>query len=335
MKGILKNIRKNNVTIAKKIVPVIIVFAMLSLSVITVFACVNTVDIVDGENITRVRTIKGTPAEILAENNIIVKDNDVVTQDGDSIIIKRALPVFITVAGEKRYFQTTEKNVEQVLSAAGIEILENDEISPALGTPVTEHMEITVSRTITDTVVEEAEIPFETKTVKTAALAAGEKKVKTEGEKGTKTLTYEVAYKDGQEISRELISENITKQPQTEVVEVGEQEARPVNTSTQVSRGGNIRSSKTIHVSATAYDIKGRTATGVMTRPGIVAVDPRVIPLGTRMYITSPDGSYVYGYAIAADTGGAIKGNTIDLYFETRAECINFGRRNMVVHILD
>lgn len=68
---------------------------------------------------------------------------------------------------------------------------------------------------------------------------------------------------------------------------------------------------------------------------GRVAVDPRVIPLGTRMYIETADGSLIYGYAVAADTGGAIKGNIVDLYFNTYQECVNFGRRAVKVYILD
>ena len=69
-------------------------------------------------------------------------------------------------------------------------------------------------------------------------------------------------------------------------------------------------------------------------RYGVIAVDPRVIPLGTKLYIESPDGSYTYGEAIAEDTGGAIKGNKIDLFFPSYEECMRFGRRTMTVYIL-
>ena len=70
---------------------------------------------------------------------------------------------------------------------------------------------------------------------------------------------------------------------------------------------------------------------------GVIAVDPKVIPLGSRVYIESSDGgkSWVYGFAVAADTGGAIKGNKIDLCYNTRAECLQFGRRSATVYILD
>jgi 3D (Asp-Asp-Asp) domain-containing protein len=67
---------------------------------------------------------------------------------------------------------------------------------------------------------------------------------------------------------------------------------------------------------------------------GYVAVDPKVIPLGSKLYITTPSGNIVYGMAVAADTGGAIKGNKIDLYYNTYSECVQFGRRTCTVYVL-
>ena len=79
----------------------------------------------------------------------------------------------------------------------------------------------------------------------------------------------------------------------------------------------------------------GRTFTGTQARVGAIAVDPRVIPLGTRLYITSADGEYVYGYCVAEDTGSVIKGNLVDLYFDTHDECVRFGRRDIIIYFLD
>ncbi len=83
------------------------------------------------------------------------------------------------------------------------------------------------------------------------------------------------------------------------------------------------------NMKATAYTHTGnQTATGTWPKVGTIAVDPRVIPLGTRVYVVG------YGYAVAEDTGGAIKGNIIDLFMETENQCINWGRRNVTVYIL-
>lgn len=98
-----------------------------------------------------------------------------------------------------------------------------------------------------------------------------------------------------------------------------------------LSRGssGSLSSSKSISVNATAYCDSGITASGMSTRKGVIAVDPRVIPLGSKVYI---DG---YGYAIAADTGGAIVGNRIDLFFPSKTDAQNWGMRPVTVHILN
>ncbi len=88
---------------------------------------------------------------------------------------------------------------------------------------------------------------------------------------------------------------------------------------------------------ATAYTTERQTnkitATGAIAQVGIVAVDPSVIPLGTKLYIVSANGSWVYGYAVAGDTG--VKGQSIDLFFDTYDECINFGVRTATVYILN
>jgi 3D (Asp-Asp-Asp) domain-containing protein len=99
-----------------------------------------------------------------------------------------------------------------------------------------------------------------------------------------------------------------------------------------ISRGTSTSTpavaASTITVQATAYTGGGYTASGMQAAEGVIAVDPTVIPLGSRVYV---DG---YGYAVAADTGGAIQGNIIDLYFSSQAACQNWGRRTVTVHIL-
>ena len=80
----------------------------------------------------------------------------------------------------------------------------------------------------------------------------------------------------------------------------------------------------------------GITSTGEKVRTGYIAVDPNEIPYGTEMYIVSADGKRVYGYCIAADTGGFINSTdwTVDLYMDTEQECVNWGRRDIIIYIL-
>jgi len=110
------------------------------------------------------------------------------------------------------------------------------------------------------------------------------------------------------------------------------------NTITTAS-GEVLTYTHTMTVEATAYTKTDEgcdnwTATGTLARYGAIAVDPSVIPYGTRMYIVSWDGSVVYGYATAEDCGGAINGNRVDLYYDTYEECIQFGRRDCTIYFL-
>lgn len=104
------------------------------------------------------------------------------------------------------------------------------------------------------------------------------------------------------------------------------------------SSGETFNYTKKLSCSATAYTTEGfdekHNASGNIARVGTVAVDPKVIPLGTALYIVTDDGEYIYGYCIAEDTGGAVKGNIVDLFFNTLAECYAFGRRNCTVYVL-
>lgn len=170
-------------------------------------------------------------------------------------------------------------------------------------------------------------------------LEAGTINTVQEGVNGEKNVTYKVKYEKGVEVSREAVSEEIVKQPVDKIVEYGNKNASkdaPVNK-------GMLDYKYVITCEATAYDLSaeenggyaGQTATGVPLDKGVIAVDPRVIPLGSRVYIEALDGSWSYGYAVAADTGGAIKGKRVDLCYRTRYECIQFGRRKCRVYVLN
>lgn len=187
-------------------------------------------------------------------------------------------------------------------------------------------------------VTETQEVNFNTVKRLNSSLEAGDTKTVREGENGEKAVTYRVKYANGKEISREIVSETVTKAPVDKIVEYGNKNASknsPVNT-------GKLDYKYVITCNATAYDLSaeenggyaGQTATGVPLDKGVIAVDPKVIPLGSRVYIEALDGSWSYGYAVAADTGGAIKGNRVDLCYRTRSECIQFGRRPCRVYVL-
>ena len=148
------------------------------------------------------------------------------------------------------------------------------------------------------------------------------------GTDGALITTYRVTLLNGKPVAKVPVKTE-RKEPVNDVVVVG----KP---SIAVSRSSYSRK-KSMTMHASAYDTSpqtlpgstGRTATGIQARYGVVAVDPRVIKLGTYVYVEG------YGFAIAADTGGAIKGNRIDLCFNSRREALNFGRKTVKVHILE
>ena len=196
-------------------------------------------------------------------------------------------------------------------------------------------------------VTEEFVIPHSIVEIPTDELFNDESYVSVEGTTGLTRKTFEVRYENGAQVSKVLIHEEIITKPVDTIKYVGTK-TRKIKTiaGTLTEKPANL--GRYIDMTATAYDLSyescgkrpgdrgyGITASGMQARVGVVAVDRRVIPLGTRLYIEAVDGSWVYGEAIAGDTGGAIKGNRIDLFFNTKAECMQFGKKAARVYILD
>jgi 3D (Asp-Asp-Asp) domain-containing protein len=158
--------------------------------------------------------------------------------------------------------------------------------------------------------------------------------LKAEGKPGESLVTWRVYYRNGKEIRRVKVREQVLEPPQPRIYEIGVH--GHIASRGAVGRSGAFRTAKVLEMHASAYTPHrsgggtgtGRTATGLPAGYGLVAVDPRVIPLGTVLYIEG------YGMAIAADTGRSIRGRKIDLCFATRQQAIQFGRRTVRVHLL-
>lgn len=203
-----------------------------------------------------------------------------------------------------------------------------------------------------DTVTEP--IPYETQRRENPALPTGAEVLVQPGAEGARALTYQNRTQYG-ETTRTLVDIRQAAAPTDEVVEYGTRRLSPLSVTADAivdleedgGGGGVITTvsgqalpfSRALTVKATAYTTERQswklTATGTTARVGAIAVDPKVIPYGTRMYIQSADGSIVYGVATAEDCGGAIKGNKIDLFFDSYDACIQFGVRTCTVYILE
>lgn len=258
------------------------------------------------------------------------------TTDVDGVIhleLEKKFEVTINADGKQTQVQAIDETVSNILKQAGITLNEYDETEPTLDTVITVPQEIQVIRVTKETETAYSTIDYETQSQTTSELNRGQSRVVQKGISGQKQQTITVTYKNGVESDRKVISETVLKAPQTEIVEKG-------TCSVVVSRGGqNLRYSKVLEVTATAYSAQNggvTTATGTRcVQGGTIAVDPSVIPLGSRVYVTSADGtSWVYGTAVAADTGGKIKGNKIDLYFNSVSRCMTFGVQKAKIYIL-
>lgn len=290
----------------------------------------------DGQTVV-LKTMRKTVGEALAQAKIEVGLKDKVVpapaealKKNTRIEITRAVRVGITADGQTFYTYTVADTVAQVLEEVGITPGPQDKITPAPAESVVADLEIKVSRVKEEITTKEVKISFKTVRREDPSMELGETKVLQEGSEGLKEVTYRNVYQDGKRIKREKISEKVIKEPVNRVVAYG--------TTGMVSRGGKTyRFTKVLTMSATGYTAgpestgkyaDGYTYTGLKATRGIVAVDPRVIPLGTRLYVEG------YGPALAADIGGAIKGNKIDLCFDTVAEALAWGRRTVKVYVL-
>lgn len=329
---------------ASAILTVVVFLILFSASV---FGKSITVDI-DGEK-SSFFVFSKTVEDALHDSSITLSSEDEISSEltdelynGQVLYINKAFPLTLTVNGDSRVLYSTEKTVSEFLSDNGIELSEYDILSVDKNTQASQNMNIVLSKAdITYETVSEA-IPFETRSVPNYSEQVGKTTLKSEGSEGLKETCYMVVMRNGELVSKQTVEEKIIKEPVDRVTEYG------TIVPASVSRSGNVRAKNVITMTATAYDLSyescgkspgqkgyGITASGMKAQRGVVAVDPRVIPLGTKLYIESADGRYVYGNAVAADTGGAIKGNKIDLFMDTRAECLQFGRRTVNVYILE
>lgn len=203
------------------------------------------------------------------------------------------------------------------------------------------------SRDVTETVTVEAiAIPAQELRYVSPELAAGEETVLREGRAGCMEETVLITYKNGRKLTRTVLSRRTLKEPADTVILYGVDRSASVRTHPAdptasggillTPQGDRLSYTRVLSCTATAYSCEGRvgtTAIGTTARVGAVAVDPDYIPYGTKMYIVSDDGAYVYGYATAEDCGN-FRGYHVDLYFDTVDECWTFGRRTCTVYIL-
>lgn len=351
-----------------KCVTAMVISAIMASSLVALAAAesFSTVTIVDGDKTTDISTHCTSAEEILLDAKIKLNSADdyflETNNDGSSTLtIKRAFPVYITVGKKTSTINMTEGTVAAALEKAGITLNSGSVCSIDSNTVLTKETYIDIAQVEYVTQTYEETIPFTAKVEYSSSLKKGQRKV-IQGKEGVRTVTVKKTLQNGVVTETEVVSKNVTTPATNKVTIIGTK--TPTSTSVNKNIGGTrpYTSLKTIStlkapsslkvtskgipasykkkvtVEATAYtDHYGnKCSTGVKPQTGYIAVNPKVIPYGTKMFIVSADGKYVYGYAVAADTGGFVNSrpNNVDLFFDTQSECRNFGRRNVVIYFI-
>ncbi len=235
----------------------------------------------------------------------------------------------VRVDGATMITQEQMPSLKQILDDAYIGLGDKDraQATMTLDGQGNESMpEIDVTRVRDKIVCETEPIPSPVTRVDDAYLAPGQSEVRSPGQPGVLLKKFDVTTENDVEVSRRQIGSEVLQQPAPKVIAYG---IKTDAAERVASRGSGEQVLRALQVVATAYTYTGNlTASGAWPYVGGVAVDPTVIPLGSKLYINS------YGPARAVDTGGAIKGNRIDLFFDTESECEAWGRRTVTVSIM-
>lgn len=317
-------------------------FAAASFAVTVCFGELEKFIVVDGGNTYHVTAYANDATDILNIAGVTLDSEDIVETeiDGDK--------TYITV---DRFFIQNEVNslVDKFSDlTADVNASVNDAFTNANveSKDKIEYVYKTVKTTLT----------FERKTVYDGKIKRG-KSSTVKGKNGEKETVYVTKFVNGIEMETTVHSEKITKKPVDQVTTIGTyyniknpvevmtsedidmiSELTPSSPIPLDANGHPVNYSNILYGKGTAYCKGTICSTGVKAKPGYVAVDPREIPYGTKLFIVSADGKYVYGYAIAADTGGFAKNPNSNIVCDLRMneynDCINFGRRDIIIYVI-
>ncbi|MEJ8553577.1 ubiquitin-like domain-containing protein [Tepidibacter sp. Z1-5] len=327
----------------KKVYTTVIAIALVITCTSIYYALENDVTVTVNNKNQEIHTFSNTVQELLEEQNIELSKNDKVLPDLNSklkdnmnITIKRAFEVNLVLNGEAQTIITTEDTVDGILKENKIPVSELDKVTPELDQKLTKKKEIEIVRVEEKLVTQTEDVGYEVETVYDNNFEIGKVEKVQNGSYGKKEVTYKVRYSDGKEEGRILVSENIIQEPTNEIVKKGTKDF------IVTSRGETKNFKRSLTVSISAYTAGfestgkrpgdkgyGKTYMGTTVRPGVIAVDPKVIPLGSKVYIP-----YLGMTCVAEDTGGAIKGNRIDVYMNSLSKANAFGRKNLKVYVL-
>jgi uncharacterized protein YabE (DUF348 family) len=241
-------------------------------------------------------------------------------KNGMTVHVKEAVKTTAVIGGKEEEFHISRGTVADNLKANGIEYSDQDIVTPALDTEVTRDTKVQVQRVEKETKDVTETIPAGEESVLDPSLPSG-KVVTSDGQDGQAIYTVTTTYTDGAKTSEEKALKETVKEMTNKGIRFG---------TSATGQSGAVNVVRTFTGNTTAYYAGegARGSTGGICKYGTCAVDPSVIPYGTRLYIEG------YGFAVANDCGGAVKGNVVDLYMNSTAQCISWGRRHVKVYVL-
>ena len=278
----------------------------------------------DDGKLTTLHTMSETVGQLLQENDVTIYLGDEIEPGlqervvaGGTVTIRRSVPIEIEVDGRVIRTRTRAETVSGALGWEGVALLGKDRAGPELSTPVRSGMTIEVIRVREELVVEFDPIPFETEWVADPEVEIDNIRLVRAGEVGLTKRRYRVVYENGEEVQRFLEDSWAERPPVTKTMAYGTK----IVLRTMDTPDGPIEYWRKIRVYTTSYTAAtcgktrdhpryGYTRLGWWLTKGVVAVDPKVIPLKTKMYVPG------YGHAAAGDTGGGVKGKLVDLGFD-------------------
>lgn len=252
-------------------------------------------------------------------------------------------PITLTVEGESRLQMITGGTVADALDAAGVVVSRYDLVTPDPAHVLEEFDEIVVERREQETYTVEQHLPFETQYYYSPDVTPGEQVIRVDGENGLQVDTYSQLLLNGEVDEEKLVGTAVVREPVDKEIMIGFRSWPVSDLDFKWSFDENgepedyIQVLRAVKSAGYSAGPGAKTASGLPARVGHVAVDPNEIPYGSKLFIQSPDGSFVYGYAIAADTGTALKQNRIDvdLFYATYAQSAANGIREVDIYILE
>ncbi len=302
-----------------------------------------------GEDTVTVEIAEGTVRDALEKSGIPLNCDEGANYSLDdkvfpdmNIVVAPFIMITVNVRGDIGQYFVPQCSVIDALSYLNIDISSEDILNVDALAEIYDGMEINLNKVeYTEETVDE-EVPFNTVYRKSDLIKDDQQKITTPGKKGLNRVTYRKVIVDGKEVSKEAIKTEVISEPVDEIVVTSDnhQEDKPKDETPKPtpSKPSGEGEGRTIVGSATAYTALpgSRTATGTTPRQGVtVAVNPKKIPYGSRIRITTMSGRVIGDYT-AEDTGGALMSGSavVDIYMSSRSACMSFGRQQVKVTIL-